>query len=87
MNFFRNCKNLFDNLDKTDLKIMKTGIKFCFIFLIFSVFILVIYLTSIHTIFLYDLGISFFRLSTYFAVEFIVCGIVVDTIKKQMERF
>ena len=85
MKIFKNFKELFNNLDKTDLKIMKNGIKFCLVLLLFSVLLLSIYLSSVHTIFLYDLGLSLFKLSTYFAVEFIVCGIVTDTIKKQIE--
>ena len=77
-------KNLFDNLDKTDLKIMKIGMKFCFSLLMISIFLLSIYL-SIHNIFLYSLGLAIFRLSTYFAIEFIICGVVADIVKKQLE--
>lgn len=77
-------KNLLHNLDKTDLKIMKLGLKMCFCILLFSILILSFYLTTTHKFFLYELGITIFKVSTYVAVEFIVCGIVVDTLKKNL---
>ena len=77
-------KTLFENLDKTDLKIMKIGIKLCFYILMSSIILLSIYL-FVHNIFLYSLGLAIFRLSTYFAIEFIICGIVADIVKKQIE--
>ena len=77
-------KELLINLDKTDLKIMKYGLKICLGILLFSVLLLTIYLSANHNVFLYELGISIFRVSTYIAVECVVCGIVVDTIKKGM---
>ncbi len=75
-------KNLLTNLDKNDLKIMKFGLKICFSILLFSVLILSFYLTASHNFFLYELGLTIFKISTYIAVEFVICGIVVDTIKK-----
>ena len=77
-------KNLFNNLDKTDLKIMKNGLKFCFMISIISTVLLIVYL-SVHNLFLYELGIAIFKFSLYIAIEFIVCGIVVDTVKKESE--
>lgn len=79
-------KDLLANLDKTDLKIMKYGLKICFGILLFSVMLLSFYLTATHNVFLYELGITIFRVSTYIAVEFVVCGIVVDTIKKGTQK-
>lgn len=78
-------KDLLNDLDKTDLKIMKFGIKFSFMFLIFAILILVCYLFFLHSIFLYNLGITIFKLGSYFIVEFIVCGLVADNLKKQIE--
>lgn len=75
-------KELINNLDKTDLKIMKSGLKLCFFVLLFSVLLLVFYLNYSHNFFLYELGLLIFKISCYIAVEFIVCGIIVDTIKK-----
>lgn len=81
----KNFKDLLNNLDKTDLKIMKIGIKFSFMVLIFAISILVCYLFLVHTVFLYSLGIAVFKLGSYFVVEFIVCGLVADNLKKQLE--
>lgn len=75
-------KDLFKNLDNIDLKIMKLGLKICFAILIFSTAILYFYLKAPHNIFLYNLGLTIFRICTYVAVEFIICGIIVDKIKK-----
>lgn len=77
-------KELLTNLDKTDLKIMEFGLKICLGILLFSVMLLSFYLNASHNVFLYELGITIFRISTYIAVEFVVCGIVVDTIKKEI---
>ncbi len=76
-------KELLTNLDKTGLKIMKYGLKICLGILLFSVMLLSFYLNATHNVFLYQLGMIIFRISTYIAVEFVVCGIVVDTIKKE----
>ena len=78
----KSLKTLFYNLDKTDLKIMKIGIKICFIILLVSAFILSLYIYS-HNFFLYNFGITILKLSTYFSIEFIICGIVADKIKKE----
>ena len=84
MDFIHKIKTIFDNLDKKDLKIMCTGLKFCFLVLLISIAILITYLFFIKTIIVYEFGILFFRLSLYFAIDFIVAGIVVDTIRKQI---
>lgn len=75
-------KNLFKDIDELDLKIMKNGLKFSFIILIISSIILVFYLCFRNNIFLYTLGLLLFKTSTYFAIEFIICGVIVDSIKK-----
>lgn len=73
--------NLINNLDKLDLKIMKKGLLFCFGLICISTVILSFYL-FVHKIFLFEIGLSILKLSFYFAVDFIVCGIVVDELKK-----
>ena len=78
-------KNLFNNLDKTDLKIMKIGLKVCFGILILGIILLTFYLFAIHNFFLYELGLTILKLSFYFFVEFIICGIVADKVKKQLD--
>ena len=79
-----NLKTLFNELDKTDLKIMKIGFKLCFGILLLASILLTNYLIS-NNIFLYNLGLAIFKLSTYIFIEFIICGVVVDKIKKQLE--
>ena len=77
-------KGLINNLDKLDLKIMKNGLLFCFLLSCISVIILSSYL-FVHNIFLFELGFSILKISAYYAVDFVVCGVVVDSIKKQSE--
>ena len=74
------------NIDEIDLKIMKKGLKFSFILLAFSICVLLFYLLSKNNLFLYNFGLSLFKVSTYFGIEFIVCGVVVDTIKKEFNK-
>ena len=76
-------KSILANLDTIALKIMKVGLVFCFLTSILSFFILYIFLLN-HSIFLFNLGLSIFKLSTYLSVEFIICGIIADKIKEQI---
>ena len=84
MNFLNKIIILFNELDKKGLKIMRNGLKACFIILLKSIFILFTYLFLNDDVFVYQFGIMLFQLSLYFAIDFIVAGIVVDTIKKQI---
>ncbi len=73
----------FNSFDDTIKKIVKYGFKFSFAVCILSILILLIY--ELHSIpDLYYIGLSVFRLSLFFAVEFIICAIAIDTIKKQI---
>ncbi len=74
----------FKNLDKLTYKIMNNGLKFCFIVCILSVLILFTYSFAFSSPFMYYIGINLFKVSLVFAIEFVVCGFVVDGIKKQM---
>ncbi len=74
----------FKNLDQLTFKIMRYGLKFCFGICILSTIILITYNLSILSPFMYYIGISLFRISIIFGIEFIVCGLVVDSIKKQL---
>lgn len=76
-------KNLFNNLNKLDLKIMKIGLKMCFNISILSALILCYYLFFSHTSFFYELGITLFKLATYFSVEFVICGLIADKLSNQ----
>ena len=75
-------KNYYLNLDKNTIKILKNGWKFCSIICFIGIFLLLTYLIFLHSPFLYKIGISIFQLSIIFAIEFLVCGYVVDSIKK-----
>ena len=77
---FENIKNL----DKVTYKIMNHGLKFCFLICILSVFILFAYSFAFSSPFMYYIGINLFKVSLIFGIEFIVCGFVVDGIKKQL---
>ena len=74
----------FKNLEKLTYKIMQNGFKFCFIICTISMCILFSYELISHSPFLYHIGITLFKLSLILGVEFIVCGFVIDGIKKQI---
>lgn len=76
--------NIFKSLDKITFKIIKYGLTFCFAICILSVLILFTYDFAFPSPFMYYIGINLFKLSLIFGIEFIVCGFVVDGIKKQM---
>ena len=70
------------NLDKDTYKIMKCGLLFSTFVSLISVAILLSYI-FLGINFLYYLGIVLIETSFSFAVEFVICGIVVDFIRKQ----
>ena len=75
---------VFKNLDKLTYKIMYNGLKFCFVICILSVLILLAYSFAFTSPSMFYIGINLFKLSLIFAIEFVVCGFVVDSIKKQL---
>lgn len=75
---------VFKNLDKLTYKIMYNGLKFCFAICILSVLILLAYSFAFTSPSMFYIGINLFKLSLIFAIEFVVCGFVVDGIKKQL---
>ena len=77
-------KGYFTNIDKLTYKIMKNGLSFCFILSILSAFILLTYCFAPYSMFFYYIGLSLFKLGCSFGVEFIICGLVMDSIKKQL---
>ena len=80
----KNLINSFKSFDKVTHKILKYGLEFCFTLSMISVIILLTYNLIFATPSLYYIGISLFKLSLVFGIEFIICSIVVDGIKKQM---
>lgn len=75
---------IFKNLDKLTNKIMNYGLHICAGICIFAVAILFTYETIFSSPDLFYIGLALFKLGTIFGIEFIVCGIVVDYIKKQI---
>lgn len=69
------------NLDKETFKIIKYGILFCTCIALVAVAVLLTYI-FLGFIFFYHLGLALIKCSFTFAVEFVICGIVVDFIKK-----
>ena len=76
--------NTFKNLDELTYKIMKEGLKGCLVIAIIATVLLIIYNITESSLTLYYIGIAMFKLSSIFGVEFIICGIIVDNIKKQI---
>lgn len=74
-------KNIFINLEKIDIKIMKFGLRISLLILVIFSFVLLFNLTFLHSLLLYKIGILSIKSTLYFAIEFIICGIVVDGIK------
>ena len=72
----------FKNFEKITCEILKGGLEFCVFLCIISVSILLTYNTIVQSPSLYYIGISLFRLSLIFAIEFIICSFVTDEIKK-----
>lgn len=69
------------NLDKDTIKIMKYGLFFCICIALVSVTVLLTYIFLGYNFF-YHLGLTLLKSSFTFAVEFIICGTVVDFIRK-----
>ena len=74
----------FKNLDKLTYKIMKYGLISCFILNFFSALMLLTYNLANTSPDIFHMGLSLFKLGCSFSVEFIVCGLVADLIKKQL---
>lgn len=74
----------YKSFEKITYKIMGNGLKFCFIICLISVFTLSVYHFNFTDPFIYYIGISLFKLSLIFGIEFIICGFVAEGIKKQI---
>ena len=74
----------FKNLDRLTKLIINNGLKFCSVIGFISLIILVTYNWSFTIPILFYIGLILFRLSLIFGIEFVICGFVVDKIKKQM---
>ena len=81
---FKKLLESYHSFDKMTNTILKNGLKFCTILCILSVSILLTYNLLKLSPIVYHTGISLFRLSLIFGIEFIICGFVTDGIKKQL---
>lgn len=70
------------NLDKHTFKIMKWGLLFCSFIALTAIVVLLTYILFGFNFF-YHLGLTLMKTSFTFAVEFVICGIVVDFIKNR----
>ncbi len=76
--------NKFKNLDLKVKNIMKCGFIFSLLFCFISILVLYTYHTTYTIPLIFTVGTILFRTSLMFFVDFIICGIAFDTIKKQM---
>lgn len=75
--------NQFQFMEEKIKKIMHYGFLFSFIVCMISMGLLITY-EFYHSPDLFYIGLSVFRLSLFFVVEFIICALATDTIKKQI---
>ena len=80
---FKKIIDTYKNFEKTTNFIIRSGLSFCSFLCLISLSILCTYLISKAPL-IYYIGISILRLSIIFSIEFIICGFVVDGIKKQL---
>ena len=73
-----------NNLESLVKKIMKCGLYFSFFLCMLSASILFTYQTFYAMPDLYYIGLSLFKTSLTFAIAFFICGLAIDSIKKQM---
>lgn len=70
------------NLDKNTFKIMRYGLLFSGFIALISIAVLLTYI-FLGFNFFYHLGLALMKSSFTFTVEFVICGIVVDFIRKR----
>lgn len=81
---FKKIINSFNNLDKLTKIIMSNGLIFSAFIGLVAIVLLVTYNFSFTFPILFTIGFVLFRLSLIFGIEFVICGFIVDGIKKQM---
>ena len=80
-------KKIIDTYNNMDVKIriiLKHGLKFCTILCIVSIIMLLTYNILFSAPLMYHIGLSLFRLSLVFAIEFFICAFTIDGIKRQV---
>ncbi len=81
---FKKIMESYKGFEKITCKILKSGLTFCLALCIISILILLTYNLTGHSPVLYNIGLSLFKLSLTFGIEFIICSFVSDGIKKQL---
>ena len=81
---FKNIINNFKTFDTITNKILKHGLKFCFIITLISCIDLLTYIFYLESPFIYYIGINLFRLSLIFSTEFIICSFVATNVKNEL---
>lgn len=76
-------RDKFNSMEEKVRKTMKYGFIFSFAVCMVSMALLISYELNAN-LELYYIGLSVFRLSLFFAVEFLICALAIDTIKKQI---
>lgn len=76
--------NKFKNMDVKIKNIMKYGFTFSLLFCLFSILILYTYHQLYTVPLIFTVGTILFKTSLMFFVDFLICGIAFDTIKKQI---
>lgn len=79
---FKKLKNLFD-MEEPILKLVQMGIKLSIIICAISITILLIYNKYYISHDLYAVGFILFRTGLLFAIQFLICGIAFNAIRKQ----
>ena len=82
--FFSIIKDTFFNLDKIALHILKNGLYFCAFLCIISILVLLVYNFFLVNPLIFEIGLTLFKTSIIFAIEFIICAIAADKIKNQI---
>ena len=76
--------DIINSLDSKTKVIIKSGFKFCTFLCVISLVLLVTYIFWFSTPLVFNVGIMIFQMSLLFSVEFLICGIVVDSLKKRL---
>ena len=74
----------FKGLEKDVVKIIQVGLKFSLIVCLIATGILLAYETFFSNPTLYYIGLKLLQTGAMFAAEFGICGLAIDTIRKQM---
>lgn len=77
-------KNIINSLDNKIKILMKNGFMFSFILIILSCIILFTYSNLYNQPDLYYIGLSLFKTSIFFIVDFTICGLAFNRIKSDL---